>query len=160
MAKALAIVGTAVLMVVTNPATAFAQDMGDEGSSDRSLANNGESVGGIAPEVEAVSAEEPSPAPQPPESQDLTVSAPVAQVSGVWDLLASCESNNRWHLIGRTYSGGLQFDQPTWLAYGGGVYASIAGYASREAQIVVAERLRAKRGYQPWPVCSRVVGLR
>lgn len=127
MAKALAIFGTAVLMMTTNPMSAFAQDAGDE--------------------EDAVSA-------------PVTVSVPAVEAYGVWDRLASCESSNRWHIIGRTYSGGLQFDAPTWRAYGGGAYASIAGYASREQQIAVAERLRAKRGYQPWPVCSRVLGLR
>jgi hypothetical protein len=150
MAKALAIVGTAVLMVVANPATAFARDMGDGDE----LTGVNDNVGEQQPEADE------TVAPLLETEPDLTVRIPVAQVSGVWDLLASCESSNRWHLIGRTYSGGLQFDRPTWLAYGGGMYASIAGYASREEQIVVAERLRAKRGYQPWPVCSRVVGLR
>lgn len=79
---------------------------------------------------------------------------------GVWDRLASCESSGNWHIVGRTYSGGLQFDRPTWLAYGGGAYASTAAGATRAQQIDIAVRLRAARGYAPWPVCSRVVGLR
>jgi hypothetical protein len=48
MARTLAIVGTAVLMVVTNPATAFAYDMGDEGSSDRPLADKWGRQGPVA----------------------------------------------------------------------------------------------------------------
>ena len=78
---------------------------------------------------------------------------------GVWDVLARCESTSNWSAVspGGTYRGGLQFDLPTWRAYGG---TGLPNQASRAEQIRVAERLRAVRGFAPWPVCSRVLGLR
>lgn len=91
----------------------------------------------------------------PPASQTSLVAR-----SAAWDRLADCESNGNWHVDGRTYSGGLQFDAPTWASYGGLAYAARAAAATRAQQIAVAERLRADRGFAPWPVCSRVVGLR
>lgn len=89
----------------------------------------------------------------------LFACAPAATT--VWDTLAECESSGNWATnSGNQYYGGLQFDRQTWLAYGGGEYAPRADLASRGAQIAVAERLRDARGYQPWPACSRRLGLR
>jgi len=80
--------------------------------------------------------------------------------TGVWDRLAACESGGNWHTnTGNGYYGGLQFSSGTWLAYGGGAYASRADLASREQQIAVAERLRASSGFSPWPACARRLGL-
>jgi hypothetical protein len=94
---------------------------------------------------------------EPPEAK--ATPAP-AQRGSVWDLLAACESGGNWASASNPiYKGGLQFDQQTWAAYGGRAYASRADYASREQQIAVAEKLRAARGFAPWPVCRRVVGL-
>lgn len=87
-------------------------------------------------------------------------SGTVAPVS-IWQRLAGCESTGRWSLnSGNGFFGGLQFDRQTWLAYGGGTYAARADLASPVAQIAVAERLRAARGFAPWPACSRALGLR
>jgi hypothetical protein len=89
---------------------------------------------------------------------DLTVGSSRTQV---WDRLAQCESTSNWSAnTGNGFFGGLQFTRSTWLAYGGAVYAPRADLASRSAQIAVAERLRSDRGYQPWPACSRRLGLR
>ena len=104
----------------------------------------------------------------PGEAQDAPVAeeVPVAIAAynapyGVWDRLAQCESGGDWASRSNPiYKGGLQFDMQTWTAYGGQRYAWRADYASRTEQIVVAERLRAVRGYQPWPVCSVRLGLR
>jgi hypothetical protein len=88
---------------------------------------------------------------------------PVPRVAppSVWDTLARCESGSNWATNTRNgFYGGLQFDYGTWLAYGGGAYAPTANLASKSAQIAVAERLRAVRGFQPWPACSRALGLR
>ncbi len=78
--------------------------------------------------------------------------------STVWDALAQCESGGNWAInTGNGYYGGLQFNLGTWRAYGG------AGYPhqnSREAQIAVAERLRAATGgYGSWPGCASSLGL-
>lgn len=78
--------------------------------------------------------------------------------AGVWDRLARCESGGRWHLnTGNGYYGGLQFDRATWRGVGGRGYPH---QASREEQIRRAELLHAKRGFRPWPGCSRRLGLR
>jgi hypothetical protein len=44
-------------------------------------------------------------------------------------------------------------------AYGGSAYAEYPHQATRAEQIAVAERLRAARGYQPWPACRAKLGL-
>jgi len=93
--------------------------------------------------------------------QVVVEAPPSAPAYGVWDRLAMCESTQNWSAnTGNGYTGGLQFDQPTWRAYGGLEYAGAAYLATRTQQIAVAERLHAARGFQPWPVCSRRLGLR
>jgi hypothetical protein len=77
---------------------------------------------------------------------------------GLWDRLAQCESSGNWASNSNPrYKGGLQFDAPTWRSYGGLQYAPSAHLATKAEQIAVAERLRAARGLQPWPVCGRRV---
>jgi hypothetical protein len=96
----------------------------------------------------------PPPAPAAP--------ARVVTFAGdtVWDALAQCESGGNWATnTGNGYYGGLQFSSGTWLAYGGGEFAERADLATREQQIVVAERLHAARGFSPWPACSAKLGL-
>jgi len=105
------------------------------------------------------------------EAEEVDAAQPIAAVpaveptpeppTGIWDKLAACESTSNWHInSGNSFYGGLQFDRQTWLAYGGGVYAARADLASRAEQIAVAEKLHAARGFQPWPACSRKLGLR
>ncbi len=78
----------------------------------------------------------------------------------VWDALAQCESGGNWAInTGNGYYGGLQFNLGTWQGYGGGEFAAYPHDATREQQITVAERLRAARGYQPWPACRVKLGL-
>ncbi len=70
--------------------------------------------------------------------------------SSPWDAVARCESGGNWHAnTGNGYYGGLQFDQSTWIANGGGQYASRADLATREQQIAVASRV----SYDAWPNC-------
>jgi hypothetical protein len=88
--------------------------------------------------------------------------APVVTFDGgtVWDQLAQCESGGNWAInTGNGYYGGLQFSYGTWLGYGGGEFAEYAHLATREQQIIVAERLHAARGFAPWPACSAKLGL-
>lgn len=86
--------------------------------------------------------------------------APAAQADTggtVWDKLAQCESTGNWAInTGNGFSGGLQFTPGTWRAFGG---TDVAHHASREEQIVVAERVLAKQGWGAWPACSRKLGL-
>jgi hypothetical protein len=89
--------------------------------------------------------------------------APAGGTAGgasVWDDLARCESGGNWAInTGNGYYGGLQFSHGTWHNYGGGEFAEYPHEATREEQIIVAERLRAARGYAPWPACRAELGL-
>lgn len=75
-----------------------------------------------------------------------------------WDKMAFCESTSRWQVnTGNGTYGGLQFKTPTWLEYGGGQFASRADLATKEQQIIIAERLYAHEGLAPWH-CARLLG--
>ena len=76
----------------------------------------------------------------------------------VWDAIAQCESGGNWAInTGNGYYGGLQFNLSTWHSYGGSGYPN---QNSREAQIAVAERVRAATGgYGSWPGCASALGL-
>lgn len=113
----------------------------------------------VAPQPRAA---QPQPAPRSV-APAKPAPAPVAAVNdgSVWDRLAQCESGGNWAInTGNGYHGGLQFNSATWLGSGGGAYAPRADLATREQQIAVAERLRAARGFSPWPACSAKLGLR
>ncbi|MBC9822105.1 resuscitation-promoting factor [Terrabacter sp. MAHUQ-38] len=71
--------------------------------------------------------------------------------AAMWDQIAQCESGGDWHInTGNGYYGGLQFLTSTWLAYGGGDFASRADLASREQQITVANRAYDDNGTSQW----------
>jgi hypothetical protein len=76
----------------------------------------------------------------------------------VWDRLAQCETGGNWGLRGARFSGGLGIFNGTWDAFGGREFASNAGMATRDQQITVAERIRARYGYTGWG-CAPHVGL-
>jgi resuscitation-promoting factor RpfB len=93
----------------------------------------------------------PKPKPQP---QPVAAAAPNFSSGGsAWDRIAACESGGNWAAnTGNGYYGGLQFSLGTWQAYGG---SGRPDQQSREAQIAVAERVRAAEGgYGAWPVCG------
>ncbi|HEY7105177.1 MAG TPA: transglycosylase family protein [Acidimicrobiia bacterium] len=78
-----------------------------------------------------------------------------------WDLIATCESNQRWGTVDPAtpaYDGGLGIYRGTWLAFGGGEFAPNAGLASKTQQIIVAERIRAAHGFTAWG-CGQFYGL-
>ncbi len=110
-----------------------------------------------------------SPPAAPMEATLVAVAQPAAAPtartvihagSSVWDDLARCESGGNWAIsTGNGYYGGLQFSHATWHGTGGGEFAEFPHQATREEQIVVAERLRAARGYAPWPACRAKLGL-
>jgi hypothetical protein len=80
-----------------------------------------------------------------------------------WDRLAQCEAGGNWATnTGNGFGGGLQFmhqrSYSTWLSFGGGEFAPHPWEASREQQIVVAERVLASSGWTAWPGCSRRFG--
>lgn len=81
------------------------------------------------------------------------VTANFAGGNSKWDRIAACESGGNWAAnTGNGYYGGLQFNLGTWRANGG---QGRPDQQSREAQIAVAERVRAASGgYGAWPVCG------
>jgi resuscitation-promoting factor RpfB len=102
----------------------------------------------------------PDQAQDTPADEDAPVAAPEPP-PGIWDQLAACESSGDWHNARNpTYKGGLQMDSTFWARYGGLAYAPAPHLASRGQQIAVAIRGQAVQGWQAWPVCSRVIGVR
>lgn len=67
-----------------------------------------------------------------------------------WDGIAQCETGGNWSMRGSQFSGGVGFYNGTWNAFGGREFASNAGLATREQQIVVAERVYARYGLSGW----------
>lgn len=115
----------------------------------------------------------PAPKPKPktttpksspaPAAAKKPVSAAGTTGGSVWDRIATCESHNDWTThTASGFSGGLQFADSSWRAYGGTAFAPVAWQASREQQITVAERILASAHgsyHQGWPACSRKLGL-
>src|SRR3990170_7752082 len=101
-----------------------------------------------------------TPAPTPASSAPAPQRVVTYDGDTVWDALAQCESGGNWAInTGNGYYGGLQFNLATWQGYGGAEFAAYPHEATREQQIIVAERLRAARGFAPWPACSAKLGL-
>lgn len=106
-----------------------------------------------APQPAAVPA---APAPQPVRS--APVYAPTVASGSVWDRLAQCESGGNWAInTGNGFYGGLQFTLSSWQAVGGSGYPN---QASREEQIMRAEKLLAMQGWGAWPACTAKLGIR
>lgn len=134
--------------------------------TDPNVINPGEQI--RIPFADEVIAERPLPAAASPKPAAKTSSAggntgrsaPAVVDGNVWDALARCESGGNWSInTGNGYYGGLQFNAGTWTSNGGAQYAPYAHQATREQQIDIAERLRAARGFSPWPSCARKLGL-
>ena len=81
-----------------------------------------------------------------------------AKRDSIWDAIAACETQGNWGMRGSSYSGGLGFANAAWSAFGGHEFAPNAGQATREQQIVVAERIRARVGMRAWG-CAKTVGV-
>lgn len=106
-----------------------------------------------------------TPAPTPKSVKSIPVEPKPVVVpvdhNTVWDRLAQCESSGNWADTAGQFEGGVQFLNSTWLAYGGAQFAQHAYDATREEQIIVAERQLAGRpDWSAWPACSRKLGLR
>jgi Transglycosylase-like domain len=92
--------------------------------------------------------------PPSPPTEVLSQPAPIPQAVngggfGHWDAVAQCESGGNWSInTGNGYYGGLQFDSPTWDAYGDPRYAE-AHLAPPAVQVAAAESLP----YDGWPNC-------
>ena len=132
---------------------------------DRTGATGGTLASGRAGESVAPPAEPPGSVPMEATLVTIPTAPPPSRVvtfngNSVWDALAQCEASGNWAAnTGNGYYGGLQFSVGTWNGYGGAEFAAYPHQATRGQQIVVAERLRAARGYQPWPACRAKLGL-
>lgn len=108
-------------------------------------------------------APEPATAPAPAAMQSsyrapARVAAPTVASGSVWDQLAQCESGGNWSInTGNGFYGGLQFTVSSWQATGG---SGLPSDASREEQIMRAEKLLAMQGWGAWPACTSKLGLR
>ncbi len=74
-----------------------------------------------------------------------------------WDAIARCETGGNWAMQGPEFSGGVGFYNGTWNAFGGQQFAPNAGLATREQQIIVAERVRKQYGFGAWG-CGKKLG--
>ena len=91
----------------------------------------------------------------PPAGTPVSPPAPASSGGVNWSAIAACESGGNWSAnTGNGFYGGLQFTEQTWLAYGGGQYASAANLASESQQIAVAQQVLAGQGIGAWPVCG------
>jgi hypothetical protein len=114
----------------------------------------------VTNEATIVTRATPPPPPPPPPPTASRPRSVTYSGDSVWDDLARCESGGNWSInTGNGYYGGLQFSYATWHDFGGGEFAEYPHQATKAEQIVVAERLRAVRGYQPWPACRQKLGL-
>jgi uncharacterized protein YabE (DUF348 family) len=111
----------------------------------------------------AVTSNNGSEAGRVPVSQVPTVVAqPTIHYFGTradprWDNIARCETGGNWAMQGPQYSGGVGFYNHTWDAFGGQQFATNAGLATREQQIIVAERIRKQYGFSAWG-CGKKLG--
>ena len=71
--------------------------------------------------------------------------------------LRVCESGGNYAInTGNGYYGAYQFDRRTWQGLG---YSGTANQHPPAVQDEAARRLQSQRGWQPWPACSRKLGL-
>jgi len=74
-----------------------------------------------------------------------------------WAALRMCESSGNYAInTGNGYYGAYQFDLPTWHGLG---YPGLPSDATPAVQDEAAQKLYDSRGWQPWPACSRKLGL-
>lgn len=90
----------------------------------------------------------------------ILAGSPAAHAASSDDFarLRQCESGGNYATnTGNGFYGAYQFDLQTWHGLG---YAGLPSNASKSTQDAAAEALQASRGWQPWPSCSRQLGLR
>lgn len=89
----------------------------------------------------------------------------VDTLAADFDRLAQCESSGNWaDNTGNGFYGGLQWEIRTWR--GAVTRAGYPEWANRlpsaapaSIQIAAGIQLHSERGFQPWPACSRSLGL-
>lgn len=73
----------------------------------------------------------------------------------MWDRMAQCETGGNWQDPGQ-WAGGLGIALSTWLAVGGDDFAPRPDQATREQQIIVAERIAERFGIHAWGCADRI----
>lgn len=92
-----------------------------------------------------------------PASRSRSVTSVPLTNDSVWDRLAQCESGGNWSInTGNGFYGGIQFDLSSWQDAGG---SGLPSNASRAEQIKRGKIWQARYGWNPWPACSRKLGL-
>lgn len=147
---------------------ADAEEDGVDAGDDPEAGGDATGQNGADDEVEAAAAGDAAS-----DAGDAGASRPV------WDDLADCESGD-WDAEGRPiqgtarwdyglqfahegyeqFQGGLNFHPDTWRSFKDADMPDHAGHAGRAQQITVGERIRDAQGWQAWPVCSEMLGLR
>ena len=90
------------------------------------------------------------------EAERFVDDLPASQVA-LWDSVANCESEGNWTMVADPFYGGLQFTIESWREVEG---TGRPDHHPREEQIMRAELLLAKQGWQAWPACAAQLGLR
>jgi Transglycosylase-like domain len=80
----------------------------------------------------------------------------LQQRTAMWDALAQCESGGNWHVRDR-FGGGLGIYVGTWRMFDGNEFAANPGNATKEEQIIVAERIYSRFGLSGWG-CAHQLG--
>lgn len=89
-------------------------------------------------------------------AQEASHAVRAPRAGGVdWDGIAQCETGSNWSHVGygdngARFEGGLGFYHGAWTDFGGRDFAPNANLATREQQIIVAERLYARHGLSGW----------
>lgn len=90
---------------------------------------------------------------------DVALTAGSASAATANDLyrLRMCESGGNYAInTGNGFYGAYQFDQGTWSGLG---LSGRPDYAAPSVQDGAVYKLQSQRGWQPWPACSRKLGL-
>ena len=69
-----------------------------------------------------------------------SVRVSIVQLRAEWQQVAICEVGGNWAMTGPAYSG-IGFLNATWNAYGGTLYAPLAGQATRDEQILIGMKV-------------------
>ncbi len=118
---------------------------GSEETPQESLADY--SAGPMPAAAAAAEVDYTTPPPARPIGPLLRANTHPEAIDTYWDRLAACESGGDWARQGAA-AGGLALRARVWRAYGGSEFARTAGHASREQQILVANRI-STQGWAP-----------
>jgi len=101
--------------------------------------------------------EEPPPDKAGESGEDGFLPDSDGDITADLERLRQCESGGNYQTnTGNGYYGAYQFDVQTWRGLG---YSGMPHEASPATQDEAARKLYQKRGWKPWPACSKKLGL-